>query len=151
MRGGGEKAGELPRIRGDLVLIPLGGSGGTLVSHPSPDCDLVMDKARQEDAQPPRAWACKRPQTELAAPPLSFPSLLHRAGAVSGMRNTNGIPQLPRKSQQLELRHRQCRNSTHHVGSCLAVMPLGELGLVAVPGPEVCGQSTLDWVRRHLC
>ncbi len=72
--GGGEKTGKLPRIRGGLVLIPLGGSSGTLVSHPSPDCGLVMDKPRQEDAQPPRACACTRPQTELTAPPplLSF-------------------------------------------------------------------------------
>ena len=42
-------------------------------------------------------------------------------------------------------------DGTHHVGSCLAMMPLGELGLVAVPRLEVGGQSTLNCLRRHFC
>ena len=40
---------------------------------------------------------------------------------------------------------------THHVRSRLAMVPLGELGLIAVPGLEVRGQGALNCLRRHFC
>lgn len=88
------------------------------------------------------------PATQVHTSP-SIPSWCGGPETSVGM--DKNAPCAPQQTAAQEKSLGMCMYGTHHVGSCLAMVPLGKLGLVAVPRLEVGGQGALNCLRCHFC